>query len=279
VGVNFDLTSPLWASEGVTDEASFVNWLGNVGFSNLSSISVSDFSFVENTIQCNMTAIGTYFDLKELGISSADKIGIITGLQYLDLSNNQIVTFNPSIALPTSLIYLDLSNNQIVTFNPSIALPNSLQQLILNFNQIVTFDTSIALPSSLENLFLKNNQLATFNPSLALPNSLQQLDLENNQIVTFNPSIALPSSLFALDLSNNQIVTFNPSIALPMGLQNLDLSNNQMTTASYTTMEIWASGLASFSNSCYVSFNSNINSVTGTDLKAILETKNCIVTI
>ena len=58
------------------------------------------------------------------------------GLQNLELGDNQIVDFNPSIALPIGLQSLELGGNQIVDFNPSIALPSGLQSLDLSGNQM-----------------------------------------------------------------------------------------------------------------------------------------------
>ena len=55
---NFDLTTPNWASEGVTDEASFINWLTRKSFTN---IVVTDFNFEGDRIFCNMTADGTTY--------------------------------------------------------------------------------------------------------------------------------------------------------------------------------------------------------------------------
>jgi Leucine-rich repeat (LRR) protein len=205
-------------------------------------------------------------------------IALPTSLTFLNLSNNQISTFNPSLALPTSLVNLELQNNQIVTFNPSLALPTSLNSLALSSNQIVTFNPSIALPTSLTALNLNFNQIVTFDPSIALPTSLTNLALGWNNIVTFNPSIALPTSLSSLSLNDNDIVTFNPSLTLPTSLTNLDLSNNLMTTAGYTGSEPWANSQTSFTSTCDVNFNNNINSVTGTNLSTILGTKNCTIT-
>jgi hypothetical protein len=108
-------------------------------------------------------------------------------------------------------------------------------------------------------------------------NSLEKLYLDNNQIITFNPIIALPSSLKELILLSNQIVTFNPSIALPSGLQYLDLSENQMTTAGYAASEAWANAQPSFTTTCDIYFQFNINSAAGTNLETILTGKNCNV--
>ena len=231
---NFDLTSPKWASEGVTDESSFINWLATRSYNNinsLTSIVVTDFNFVGDRIFCNMTADGTLYELAGLGLVNADKIGVVNGLAHLDLSDNQIVTFNPTIPLPSSLTYLDLGVNQIVEFNPTIALPSDLTTLFLGVNQIVEF----------------------------------------------NPTIALPSSLTNLILGVNQIVEFNPTIPLPSRLTYLFLGVNPMTLAGYTASEVWANAQPAFTKPCYVYFESNIDSIAGTNLEAILLTKNCVI--
>lgn len=107
---NFDLTSPNWASEGVTDEASFINWLAT---KSLTNIVVTAFNFVGDRIFCNMTADGTIYNLSFLGLVNADKIGVVNGLDFLNLRGNQIVTFNPTIPLPSTLRDLNLNNNQM----------------------------------------------------------------------------------------------------------------------------------------------------------------------
>ena len=156
---NFDLTSPNWASQGVTDEASFINWLANNSFMN---IVVTDFNFVGERIFCNMTADGTIYNLYGFGLVNADKIGVVNGLTSLYLAANQIVTFNPSIPLPSSLT-------------------------------------------------------------------------------------------------------------------TLNLPGNQMTLAGYTASEVWANAQPAFTNPCSVNFGGNIDSISGTNLEAILLTKNCVI--
>ena len=157
---NFDLNSPNWASQGVTDEASFINWLRFIN--DLTNIVVTDFNFIGDKIFCNMTADGTNYDLSNLGLVNVDKIGVVNGLTHLRLYDNQIVTFNPSIALPNSLTYLYLNDNQ-------------------------------------------------------------------------------------------------------------------MTLAGYTASEAWANAQPAFTNPCRVYFVGNIDSITGTNLEAILLTKNCVI--
>ena len=128
-------------------------------------------------------------------------------------------------------------------------------------------------------LFLSNlNILKVF--AIGNINGLKYLYLNNNQIVDFNPT-ALPSGLQTLQLDSNQIVDFKPTIALPSSLTYLGLSTNQMTTAGYTASETWANNQPSFTNTntCNVFFNNNIDSVSGTNLETILQSKNCTVQV
>ena len=156
---NFDLTSSRWASQRVTDEVSFIDWLGYKGLTN---IVVTDFNFVGDRIFCNMTADGTYYDLSISGLVNVDKIGVVSGLTTLDLFSNEIKAFNPPIPLPSSLT-------------------------------------------------------------------------------------------------------------------TLNLGFNQMTLAGYTASEAWATNQPAFTNPCNVSFIGNFDSVSGTNLEAILLTKNCVI--
>jgi len=289
---NFDITSSNWGS--ISDAESFKVFLE----SESPGTTAEDFSLESGRLRCNISNCMVLF-LESLNITHVEKC-TIAGLEVLILENNQIVDFNPTIALPSSLNTLNLENNQIVDFNPTIALPSSLTNLYLSQNQIVDFNPTIALPSSLIDLSLPANQIVDFNPTIALPSSLTYLELvenqivefnptialpsslsylrlNNNQIVDFNPTIALPSSLNYLFLDNNQIVNFNPTIALPSSLTYLRLSNNQMTLAGYTASEAWATAQPSFTSTCSIYFNNNIDSVSGTTLQTILLTKNCNV--
>jgi hypothetical protein len=164
---NFDVTAN-WATGDanypVTDQVSFEAFLANRSYNDtndLTSIVITDFNLQSNRLQCNLTANGTILDISEMVVTEFLSIGNITSLQNLYLSNNQIVTFNPTIALPSSLVFLGLESSQIVNFNPSIVLPSSLQFLYLSGNQIVTFNPTLPLPASLVFLGLNDNQMTT----------------------------------------------------------------------------------------------------------------------
>ena len=80
----------------------------------------------------------TELDLSNTFITSVDNVVWPSDLQYLYLNTNQIVNFDPIVALPSGLIYIVLQDNQIVTFNPTLPLPSGLQQLSLDINQMTT---------------------------------------------------------------------------------------------------------------------------------------------
>lgn len=102
------------------------------------------------------------------------------------------------------------------------------------------------------------------------------LDFSSMQ-VTDVTAISGVVGLQYLDFDSNQIAIFNPTIALTSSLQTLYLTGNQITTAGYTTMETWANLQPSFTNTCTIDFIANIDSVSGTNLEAILISKDCIV--
>lgn len=149
VTYNFDVENLDWSgTAGVTDQASFESFL--TANTNYTSITVTDFVYSTNRIQCNVSASGgNTINFIAFDITSVNIIGGgFDGLLVLNLPSNQIVNFDPSVALPDGLTVLDLDNNQIVNFDPSIELPNTLNVLVLNTNQIVTFDPTLVLPSS-----------------------------------------------------------------------------------------------------------------------------------
>ena len=150
----------------------------------LTTLSLQGNNLTDIDVSQNTNLENLYLDGNQFTDAVINNLVLSDSLQELGLGNNQIVNFDPGVALPSSLTYLNLGSNQIVTFNPSIALPTGLTNLQLYENQIVTFNPSIALPNSLLYLYLQGNEIVTFNPTLPLPNSLQQLYLNNNQMTT-----------------------------------------------------------------------------------------------
>ena len=129
---------------------------------------------------------------------------------------------------------------------------------------------------SITNFSLLNNRLQCNLTASAYNSEPATLNLASLGVTEIK-AIGNIQNLTVLDLRNNQLTYFNPSISLPSTLTNLYLNTNQINTAGYTTSETWANLQNSFTNLCTIRFTSNTNSVTGTNLKSILETKNANV--
>ena len=106
VTYNFDVDSSDWAGAGITDQASFEGTL---------RVTVDQFILSGNNIKANiLTVNGNALGLSGFNVTNVNYI-TVSGLQDLDLSNNQNIQFNPSLSLPTSLVTLSLSSNQMTT--------------------------------------------------------------------------------------------------------------------------------------------------------------------
>lgn len=192
VSYNFDITAN-WSltTPAVVDEASFRTFLesGEDGDGNtnlFTNIVITDFSLVDGRLQCNLSANteGEGINLALIGVTIFNRVGNITGAEWLYMNGNNLTEFNPKIALPSSVTYLDFGDNQIVTFNPTIALSSSVTVLTLYGNNLTEFNPTLPLPSSLIELNLGDNQIVIFNPTLPLPDSLLDLNVYGNQMTT-----------------------------------------------------------------------------------------------
>ena len=270
-----DLPNYINNEEGIADGKNVGFWYHNTATNSVSQIVSPSYSFSAKFSSVSLLDLTSCF-LDSNGNDCATLINWGDGTIDSNLTHTYLASGDYVVSVACEDAFeIIIGKKSVSEFYYAISI--GLQNLYLGENQIVDFNPSIALPIGLQNLGLGHNQIVDFNPSIALPIGLQNLDLGSNQIVDFNPSIALPIGLQSLGLGGNQIVDFNPSIALPIGLQSLGLDGNQMTIAGYTASETWANAQPSFTSSCNIYFNDNIDSVSGTDLETILISKNCII--
>ena len=162
----------------------------------------------------------------EIVIVDVSPLAALTGLERLDLSENQIVDVGPLAAL-TNLKGLGLRVNAIVDVGPLATLTN-LEGLELGDNAIVDVGPLAAL-TNLKGLGLGDNAVVDVGPLAALTN-LRGLDLRVNAIVDVGP-LATLTKLEGLELGDNAIVDVSPLAALT-NLEWLDLSENQVVDVS-----------------------------------------------
>ena len=127
-----DLTSSDWGELTTASawESQFLSVDGNIA-------NVSNFTLENGRVRFNVETDILELDLSSLYITDVGVIDI-GGLLQLYLNDNQLTSFDPSIALPSGLLYLDLNDNQLTSFDPSIALPSELLHLELGENQLTT---------------------------------------------------------------------------------------------------------------------------------------------
>jgi hypothetical protein len=165
-------------------------------------------------ISCSPTrVISIYWAGKSLKNTIPTEFGLLTGLQRLDLSSNQLTGSIPSVlgslSLLTSLI---LRGNQL-----SGPIPSNLGNLL-----------------SLQFLDLPGNQLSGSIPSsLGSLKSLSRLDLSSNQLTGSIPSsLGSLKNVYSFDLRSNKLTGSIPSsLGNLTGLNLLYLSSNQLTGA------------------------------------------------
>lgn len=175
----------------------------------------------------------TMFDVLETDIETPIEIW---------LRNNNITVYNPEHTLPYNTI-LDLSYNNMVTFNPSdnmyfteLRLDNNnlaefnpahlvtVQDLSLIYNSLTSFE-----PANVNigiRLHLRFNNLSSLNYDYTT--YLQYLDLAGNEISEFHPSQDHPDLKY-LDLSGNPLGYFDPEIKMPK-LNTLVVGGSSFTT-------------------------------------------------
>ena len=161
-------------------------------------------------------------------------LGRLTGLQILELSDNELTGEIPSsMSGLTSLETLDLNDNKLDGEIPSwLGSLTNLSTLRLDANGLSgEIPSSLSNLTALDTLHLNANQL-TGNIPLELGNltNLVQLRLNDNQLTGEIPLLASPTGLTELHLHKNRLTGPVPSwLGELTMLEELDLSENGLT--------------------------------------------------
>lgn len=200
------------------------------GWNTLSSLSSLQKLVIKDTAVSAeaQQGIGSLPKLAELTLSGCSISGIadlsgLTGLTYLDLSNNTIRDLS-AISGMTGLKYLDLSRNAVTTLDAIGNLPN-LQELYLSYNSI----TSVAALSNcaaLTNLDITRNSVTALN-GLENLGSLSTLSAAFNELTDVS-ALAANTNLTTLDISDNSVTDISMLSTL-VNMTSFNFSSNQVT--------------------------------------------------
>lgn len=157
------------------------------------------------------------------------KIGNLTNLTHLFLSENQTKTLPKEIGNLSNLLELQLQNNQINKLPKEIGNLSNLLSLNLSNNQLKNIPKEIGKLKNLKNLILSVNQFNTFPAEIEMLRNLYYLDLAQNQLKSFPKEICHLKNLKFLDLSNNSLSEVPKEIGELSNLEGLYLTNTSLT--------------------------------------------------
>jgi len=176
-------------SEGVTDITEFFReYLKGRSDEYISNISGIRFH-QEYSLEGNLEHLGDlkmFPNLRSLevwaNLISVDTDGLPDTLEYLDLSNNKIVSFNVG-TLPQGIGAIHLENNNLSSFSAEV-FPEDLLWLDLSHNNLSYIDVG-SLPQNLQTLNLSFNNLSSFDIAdiAALPEKIEYVGLYRNPIL------------------------------------------------------------------------------------------------
>ncbi|AZQ61682.1 T9SS type A sorting domain-containing protein [Flammeovirga pectinis] len=157
--------------------------------------------------------IGRFTDLKSLklynsGITTlSDSLWTLTGIEYLDLSNNNINDNNISgIQDFTNLTTLWLSNNNL-TLMPNLTGNSKLQNLIIDDNSIISISEELSGLTSLTNFSIAGNGITTITMDFSDLINLKKLNFSRNELSVWDNM--LPSGLEELILYSNLLTSLS----------------------------------------------------------------------
>ena len=190
-----------------------------------------------------------FLDLSDQNlIKIPDDIFQLTNLTQLGLGNNQISEIPPKLCQLNNLTQLDLWGNQISVIPPEIGQMTNLTTLGLASNQISVIPPEIGQMTNLTTLGLGNNQLSEIPPEIGNLINLTNLNLSQNKLINLSSEINQLSKLQSLNLYQNRFQKFPQIVTQLPNLQQLHLDNNQIRSLPITIKNLiklehlWLSG-------------------------------------
>ncbi len=173
-----------------------------------------------------------------------DEISLLTEVEYLGLSENEIKSISPSVIGLPKLKVLDMHKNRLKEIPDGDYGTSLLEELYLSYNGISSIPDSFFQLRFVKVLWLANNRINTVLPSaFGKMTLLEELDLESNQ---FHGSI--PKEMFGLTnlailyLYDNELTgQFPAGLSQMTSLTELDLHSNNIAGQLPTQIGMFSS--------------------------------------
>lgn len=217
--------------------------LPSVKIINLSYNSLQSLTIEENSLQSLETLFLQGNDLTVLDHQIFQRL---SNIRYLHLQKNNLKICAPKPELtvqnhrePPSCVsffsvrnlqFLNLSENNLLTLpaNAFAKTPLKSLDLSLNLGLDMNEDSLSGLQESLENLFLRENNISCLNTHLSTLRSLKHVDLSGNQLTSL-PLWHKESHIESLNLQNNNLVSVGDSTISFHSLKTLYMGSNPLS--------------------------------------------------
>ncbi|MHC4474627.1 MAG: leucine-rich repeat domain-containing protein [Planctomycetota bacterium] len=173
----------------------------------------------------------TVLDLSEKGVKSLPgKIGGLTNLEKLYLSNNQLTSVPGELGQLENLRELYLFSNRLTSVPPELGQLKNLVVLSLSYNQLTKLPSESIQLKNLWGLNLSGNQLRSLPGEWGQLEKLEQLYLDNNQLTSVPGELGRLEKLAVLRLEYNQLTSLPAELGQLGNLMHLCLKYNQLTS-------------------------------------------------
>uniref|UniRef100_A0A2H8TK33 Chaoptin n=1 Tax=Melanaphis sacchari TaxID=742174 RepID=A0A2H8TK33_9HEMI len=215
-----------------------------VNLTNLEVLSITEngMTSIASKAFCNLTALQIlYLSGNKIQQLSSEQFATLPKLRILSLARNQLSSLSWDVLSGTPLEYIDLSNNELLAVPAGVLLKTgaTLRHLLLAGNRIDHVDgTTFFDVPKLANLSLANNKLTIIpdNTFVGLTN-LISLDLSSNSLrANFKELFHYVQNVRHLNLEDTGLIE-TPPLPLP-SLISLRLSKNKLEKISRSSMEM-----------------------------------------
>jgi internalin A len=134
-------------------------------------------------------------------------VGLLHGLEVINLSKNKIVTLTNHLKSAAGLLTLDLSWNSLTELPPPVTELPSLTKLDVSNNHITALPASLGRMTSLEYLDISTNAIVSFIDNTSGLVNLRHLFMYKNRLKTLPVAFApVLARLLSFDCSRNPLL-------------------------------------------------------------------------
>jgi len=167
-------------------------------------------------------------------------VGLLTNLEFLDLSRNQIKQLPQEITKLTLLNQIDISDNQFTKIPAEIFELKNLQTIRATNNQITEIPDEIGNLLHLTGIYLTENKLTTLPVAMEWLKNLIHLYINQNPFAKVPEILCKIPSIIELDISGSKIEELPLEMANISNLRTLNIDSTKIAQIPAAIKEVIA---------------------------------------